>query len=78
MNLSKDAGILCGILAARLRCNPDELAVQTLAWSIVASWIAAVHYWIAHPDSDLFAALETAMKSVALSAETAWRKPNMP
>lgn len=46
----------------------DALAVQALAWSIVASWVAAFHYWLQHPEEELSKVAYDALRGAALSA----------
>lgn len=51
--LNDAAGAIGRIVAERLTKDPGSLAIQTFAWTLVGSWIAAFHYWIEHRDSDL-------------------------
>lgn len=69
VNLSKDARTLIEIIATRTGQSSDRLEVQTLAWSIIGSWIAAMHYWITHPESELAATLWASMESIVVSAQ---------
>ncbi len=46
----------------------DTLAVEALAWSIVASWVAAFHYWLQHPETALAKVVYDALRGAALSA----------
>jgi AcrR family transcriptional regulator len=68
--LNSTARAVAESIKARLKPSTDnELAVQTLAWSIVASWVAAFHYWQTHPDQDLSSIVYNALRGAARSAE---------
>lgn len=69
--LNSTARTVAESISARLEhAAQHELEIQTLAWSIVATWVAAFHYWLVHPDSDLPTVVYEALHGPALSAAT--------
>lgn len=51
--LNDTAGAIGRLIAQRLTKDAEVLGIQTFAWALVGSWVAAFHYWIEHRGSDL-------------------------
>ncbi len=67
--LNATAHEVAQLITARVGAATSALSIEALAWSVVASWVAAFHYWIAHPESELFSVVEEAVEGVLPQAD---------